>query len=259
MIRRFLPLLISFLVLILVSPVPSFAQDGAFPEKAFVSNFRGHRQSASLSCEARSATDLAAFWGIQTSEKKILRLLPRSDNPNLGFVGTPTDFWGNLPPRSYGVHARPIADALRQIGLQAEAHEGFSVDQLKMEISSGRPVIVWVIGQMMPGAPQKYVAKDGQAIRVARFEHTMVLIGYEPNVVRVVDAYSGQTQVYSIREFKNSWNVLGRMAVTVNGALPKILEPGSAPYKTYLALVFHIPFSNNQAADENGSGKFIVR
>jgi LysM repeat protein len=106
-----------------------------------------------------------------------------------------------------------VAETLRDFGLEAEAHNNLDWDDLRGEINAGRPVIVWVIGQMWGGSPVEYEAPDGSTSRVAAFEHTMILIGYSSDAVQVVDAYSGQYQYYWLSTFLNSWSVLGNMAV----------------------------------------------
>jgi uncharacterized protein YvpB len=184
------------------------------PDSASVSGVVGHPQSHSLSCEARSAVDWMAFWGIGASEDDFLSQLPRSDNPDLGFVGQVDDVWGSLPPRSYGVHAEPVAALLREYGLEAEARQGLSWDDLRGEIAAGRPVIVWVIGQMWPGTPRSYTDEEGHNTIVASFEHTMLLTGYDESYVYVVDAFSGLSLVYGLQAFLDSWSVLGNMAIT---------------------------------------------
>jgi hypothetical protein len=45
----------------------------------------------------------------------------------------------------------------------------------------------------------------------------MILIGYGPDSVHLVDAYSGQTQTYWLSTFLGSWSVLGNMAVFGSG------------------------------------------
>ena len=184
------------------------------PDAAYISGFIGHAQNYSLSCEARSAVDLMAFWGIYAAESDFLSGLPRTDNPETGFVGDPGDLWGNIPPGGYGVHAGPVAALLSAYGLQAEGKHGWSWDDLRREISLGHPVIVWVIGQMWKGVPQSYTSSDGQTTTVAHFEHTMVLVGYDSSWVYVVDAFSGQAETFAVDAFLGSWRVLENMAVT---------------------------------------------
>jgi uncharacterized protein YvpB len=226
----------SVLVSVLVSTVlclllafPTLAQAQDIPERAMVTGVVGYPQRFTLSCESRSAVDWAGYWGVSIREKKFLNSLPRSDNPETGFVGSPSGEWGGVPPNSYGVHAGPVAAALRSYGLQAEAYRGLSWDELRAEIATGRPVIVWVIGQMWPGSPQRYSASDGQATTVARYEHTMILVGYDPHSVRVVDAFSGRTLSYPLRTFLASWKTLGRMAILGSAAPAEVREPPPAP------------------------------
>lgn len=226
MLRRNPFLFILLVMFIVFSALPARAENQPIPKRAIIQGLVGRAQTWNLSCEARSAVDLAAFWGLKIPEKKFLKNLPRSDNPDFGFVGNPSDVWGALPPASYGVHAAPVAETLRLFGLDAQAHTGMGWEALQAEIAGGRPVIVWVIGQMERGTPVNFQAKDGTTARVARFEHTMILYGYDPGKVYVLDAYSGQKQIYSVKAFKASWKVLGRMAVTVTGLLKEKDEPG---------------------------------
>jgi uncharacterized protein YvpB len=192
----------------------------SIPERAYIEGVKGHKQSLSLSCESRSAVDWAAYWGVKIGEKRFLARLPRSKNPDKGFVGNPNDAWGSVPPASYGVHAKPVADLLQEYGLQAEAKRDMSWEDLQREIAAGRPVIVWIIGQMWEGNPVKYTAPNGYKTVVAPYEHTMIVVGYEPGKVHVVDAYTGRTQSYPLRSFLRSWKTLGRMAIT--GGAPLI-------------------------------------
>ncbi len=209
-------LIILLLAAILASSLaasPVQAADSP-PKKAYIRSVNGWPQRFNLSCESRSAVDWAAFWGVEISETKFLKKLPRSDNPNKGFVGQPSDPLGRIPPDSYGVHAGPVAELLREYGLQAEARNGIAWKELKMEIAAGRPVIVWVIGQMWKGNSVEYQASDGETIQVAAYEHTMLLVGYNSTSVRAIDAATGLAQDYPLRNFLASWGVLGNMAIT---------------------------------------------
>lgn len=221
---------VACLVILLSLSNVSAAQGVAQRDAVYISGLSGHAQGYSLSCEARSAADLAAFWGISISETEFLEALPRSDNPDDGYVGDPNDAWGYIPPHSYGVHASPVADTLREYGLEAEAHRGLSWDDLRQEIDAGHPVIVWIIGQMWGGRAVEYEAPDGSTATVAAYEHTMILTGYNQETIQVVDAYSGLYQTYSLNTFLNSWSVLGNMAVFGNRAEAMIEAPPSEPH-----------------------------
>lgn len=194
------------------------AQASDVPNEAYVSGVVGHAQIFSLSCEARSAADWAAYWGVSINEVQFLESLPRSDNPNEGFVGDPNDVWGYIPPSSYGVHADPIARALRNYGLDAHAGYDLSWSEVQLEIAAGRPVIVWVIGSIWAGTPRQIETEDGQSVTVANNEHTMILIGYSETQVQLVDALTGYTMTHSLDNFLTSWAVLGNMAVVGEGS-----------------------------------------
>lgn len=201
------------LVAILTLTNVSAATGNSLPDTAYITGVVGHAQGYSLSCESRSAADWAAFWGVSISEEEFLNALPRADDPDEGFVGEPNDTWGFIPPKGYGVHAGPVAVTLQGFGLEAEAYRELGWDDLRQELDAGRPVIVWVIGQMWGGNAVRYEAPDGSTSTVAPYEHTMILTGYSPEAVQVVDAYTGQYQSYGLKTFLKSWGVLGNMAI----------------------------------------------
>jgi uncharacterized protein YvpB len=186
-----------------------------YPASAYIGNFNGFPQTYNLSCESRSAADLAAYFGVEFSEVSFLWALPASDNPNKGFVGSVTDSLGGLPPHGYGVHAGPVADLLRAWGLPVTAHFGMSFEQLQIEIAAGRPVMVWAISGLKYSDPVSYTSAGGETSIVARFEHTFIVIGYGPDYVTVED--NGQIYSVSMNQFLTSWGVLGNMAITVDG------------------------------------------
>ena len=224
--------LIISLTLLLTSALahPVMAAPGTqAPTQAYISGLVGHAQSMPLSCESRSAADLAQFWGLGVTETQFFNSLPKSDNPNKGFVGSVFGAWGQIPPYPYGVHAQPVANLLNQYGLTAQAHSGMSYENLKSEIAAGRPVIVWVIGGVWSGTAQNYTASDGETMLVAAYEHTMIMIGYDQSVVHLVDAGNGLKITSSVNNFLNSWGVLGNMAVTAQLDNQSSPEPNPAP------------------------------
>lgn len=212
---------------------PGLVRGSSLPDSAYVSGVIGHPQTYALSCESRSAVDWAAYWGVSISEWEFLSGLPSTDNPDTGFVGSYNGMWGSIPPESYGVHARPVAARLQAYGVKAEARFGYTWDELRAEIAAGRPVIIWIIGQMWSGKPIGYNSSDGHNTIVARFEHTMILIGYDPWYVYAIDAYTGFSMTFYINTFLDSWSVLGNMAVTGTGPnyqpTPTLPPPVSDP------------------------------
>lgn len=195
---------------------PPPPDDGGFPPtEASVYGVQGHAQISTLDCEARSAVDLAAYFGVGIDEWDFLNRLPGSDDPNEGFVGSYNGAQGRLPPASYGVHAAPVAALLREYGLNAYDQYGISWDEVRAEIASGRPVITWVIGNVWPsGYPVSYTPSNGNTTIVAAWEHTVIVTGYTSSTVTVVDG--GMTYTRSLDTFLSSWGVLGNMSITVS-------------------------------------------
>jgi uncharacterized protein YvpB len=185
------------------------------PDSATVDGVHGYAQYYALSCESRSASDLAAFFGLSISEIEFQAALPRSDDPDSGFVGEPWGWGGQIPPYSYGVNAAPVAALLRAYGLPAQEQYGMNYENLQREIAAGRPVMVWVISGLMNSTTIEYTAaSNGHTSRVAYGEHTMLVIGYTPDTVTVQDG--GWAYSASLSQFLNSWAVLGNMAITVD-------------------------------------------
>lgn len=191
-------------------PTRTPAPTATLPASAAVKGMYGYGQLLPLSCEARSAADWARHFGVKIRELEFMARLPRSTNPEEGFVGNPKGGWGLIPPDSYGVHAAPIASVLQGFNAQAKAVKRLAFDDLRAEIAAGRPVIVWVTGHVAPGERSIYRI-DGKEIIVARYEHTVIVIGYDQKYVEILD---GKT-VYKrpVERFLQSWEVLDNMAI----------------------------------------------
>lgn len=197
------------------SSIPTRVVTATPAESAQIESLEGEKQAMPLSCEASAAVDWVAYFGIQLDEEAFFHSLPSSDNPDRGFVGDVYDSWGRIPPASYGVHARPVAQALRARGVPARAVQPLPWDVLRAEISAGQPVIVWVIGHVEGGTPVPYTASDGEETVVSRYEHTVIVIGYTPETVTILDGEKTYTR--SLKRFFDSWGVLGDMAVIWDG------------------------------------------
>jgi uncharacterized protein YvpB len=219
-VKRLVPLSVLCLTMaaLVLAPTPS-AQADDLPPSAMVDGVVGHPQQHNLSCESRSATDLAAYWGAGFTEDAFFRRLPKSDNPQRGFVGDVDMPAGSMPPIGYGVYAEPVAATLRSFGLDAEAHRPLELDTLKEELAAQRPVIVWATYDMQLPGTETWVSWDGVASTVVRWQHTFIAVGYDEQGLRLVDAFDAETKFFSYQAFVPAWDQLGRMAVTVAGPL----------------------------------------
>ncbi len=193
------------------SATPTMTTTPALPVEAMIDGIVGHRQSMPLSCESRSAVDWAAFFGKTIDEKSFHNGLPVHDNPDKGFVGDVHGSWGQIPPKDYGVHGKPVAHRLREYGLKAKHVFDMGLDELKSEIATGRPVIIWVVGHVGYASPVEYTDSEGDISIVAKFEHTVIVIGYTENKITVLDGAKTYTRYY--KEFLKSWGVLENQAI----------------------------------------------
>ncbi|MHB8088843.1 MAG: C39 family peptidase [Anaerolineaceae bacterium] len=193
-------------------PLPTNAPEDGLPSSYQISGVNGHGQSYNLSCEARAAADWAAFYGVSLSENSIQSALPITDNPETGFVGDVNGTWGQIPPNDYGVHANPIASILSSNGVSANASKGVSLTELRRQIASGNPVLVWVVGAVWGGSPVSYTASDGSTTTVAYYEHVVILTGYDETGFNIVDGYSSYWRSNS--SFSSSFGALNNMAIT---------------------------------------------
>ncbi|MCP4537199.1 MAG: hypothetical protein GY832_08625 [Chloroflexi bacterium] len=214
--RQFVYLLLIAFCLLL--PLTVHADD--LPPSAFVDRLVGYPQEHNLSCESRSATDVAAFWNVSFAEDDFFYRLPKSDNPNRGFLGDVDLPAGSMPPVGYGVYGGPIAANLRSFGLAAQAHQNWDLDSLKAELAAGRPVIIWSTYDMKLPGGQTWVSSDGVASIVIQWQHTFVAVGYDETGVYLVDAYDAETKHFSYEAFVPAWEQLGRIAVTVARLAP---------------------------------------
>lgn len=182
------------------------------PESASVYGIHGQHQALPLDCESRSAVDWAAFFGKNIYELTFYSRLPVSDNPDKGFVGSVYGTWGQVPPYDYGIHAGPVAALLRGYGLPAEAGTGLKWDDIRAEIASGQPVIVWVEGYIRAGRPRFYISpSDGEVSIVAPYEHTVIVVGYNANFVSILNG--SNVSSVPINSFLDAWATLGNMAI----------------------------------------------
>lgn len=192
---------------ILSSPTPA----PPLPQEHFISDITGHHQYFSLGCETAAAKDWANYFHKGFNEFEFQYRLPISDNPDLGFVGDVNAPWGQVPPYGYGVYAGPVADLLNAYGIPAKAYKGYTLEQIKAKIAQDKPVIAWVIGNVVGGVSSIYTDSQGNQVVVAAYEHVVIVTGYNQRHLRYMT--NGKFYDTPIEVFLNSWGVLGNMVL----------------------------------------------
>ena len=196
-----------------ITTTPTFSP--AYPDEYYIEKISGHSQYFSIGCEAAAAVDWARYFGVEIIEYNFQFELPKSDNPELGFVGDVRGPWGQAPPYAYGVHAGPVADNLQNYGLVATAVVDITLEDLKAEVASNKPVITWVIGNVVAGVPYEYTDSQGNSVMVAAYEHVVIVTGYSEDSIRYLN--NGKFYETPVDNFLNSWGVLGNMAIIYDG------------------------------------------
>jgi uncharacterized protein YvpB len=195
----------------LPSPTPAGTPTPSLPAEHFIRGITGHKQYFPIGCEAGVAKDWANFYGYDFSEFEFQFKLPISDNPDYGFVGSVNAPWGQVPPYGYGVYAGPVAEVLNSYGVPAKAYKSYTLEQLKGRIALDKPVIAWVIGNVVGGFPSEFTDSKGRKTIVAAYEHVVIVTGYDPTHIRYLN--NGRFFQAPLAVFLNSWGILGNMVV----------------------------------------------
>jgi uncharacterized protein YvpB len=201
-----------------LTPIPTDSQepnkispDTVLPVSASTDGINGSLQFYTLDCEIQSAADWSRYFGKTIDRNEFFDRLPKSDDPEEGFVGNINGPMGQLPPSDYGVHAAPVAKLLREYGLPAKASRNWSLEEIKNEIASGKPVIAWIVNLPFDIESTQYTASNGNTTPVARFEHTWIITAYDATTVTVVD--SEWTYRVKHATFLERWQVLGSQVI----------------------------------------------
>ncbi len=118
-----------------------------------------------------------------------------------------------MPPYAYGVHSGPVADLLVEYGLPAKSVKGYTLDEVRQQLSESKPVIAWVIGRMVWSPSVEYVDSEGRTAVVAPYEHAVILTGYDITADTIRFMSNGKFYDVPTETFLTSWAVLGNMAV----------------------------------------------
>jgi uncharacterized protein YvpB len=182
------------------------------PPLALILDVPIYKQQRNLSCESSAAAMAANFCGLQVSEQDILSALPRHENPHRGFRGDVDGPHGGID--DYGVYAEPVRQVLTDLGLEVRPLDG-GADEIRRQIRHGHPVIAWITYELQVQSPQQITLSDGQVATVVPYEHTVLVVGYNPDGLWVNDPYDGTQRFYAQGEFDRSFAYLGNMGLIV--------------------------------------------
>lgn len=173
-----------------------------------------NRQAIYNGCESASLLMGLQFKGylLGMSLRQYVEMLPKSDDPNQGFVGSVYD----LEPKTF-VHwiaPAPLAKFGRETsGANIQDITGASLDQLKNEVLSGNPVVIYLTFQ--------YNAPGGWLNGAPKNLHVMLLTGYNSltDEFQTTDPWTGAggKTKYTLprRQIESIFNNTGKRAVVI--------------------------------------------
>ncbi|MFD1548884.1 C39 family peptidase [Levilactobacillus fuyuanensis] len=91
-------------------------------------------------CEITATTMMLQYAGAKVTKKSLAKEMPRSSNPNKGFVGSPyskTGWW---------IYPKGLVKTVRHHLGSATDMTGASFNMMKAKINHGHPVVIWVAG-----------------------------------------------------------------------------------------------------------------
>jgi uncharacterized protein YvpB len=198
-------------------PVSDFGDfssyEGMFPASASVTGFIGYPQSYTLDCETRSAVDLAAFYGITIDPMDFLSRLPKSDDPNEGFVG---NYWD--PREEYLLL---LMASIKVRWLSCSSNMDYPPSDIKITPGNncGKKLLPadrsWHGWQEIQKQVLRYPIphQTANTTKVVPYQHTVVVIGYDEMNVTIQDG--GQRYTRNINTFLLSWQTLENRVIIV--------------------------------------------
>lgn len=175
-------------------------------------------------CEATALTMLLNWGGMKLTNHEVVDILPkgnsvklidgewRGGNPTIEFVGDPYGDEGN-----FGVFEGPILETIEIImpgkGVDLTGQE---FDELLDIVRSGKPVMAWTtINQQTTFHSKTWTDNDGNKIKWHRYEHAVVLVGFDEDNIFANDPTTGQEEHYNRELFERNWASMGKRAVTL--------------------------------------------
>lgn len=138
-------------------------------------------------CEITAVTMMLQYGGYNVNKMQLAGMLPRSSNPNTGFVGA---LYQYSPAGGY-VYPGGVAPVVTRIVGHSDIMTGSSMEAIKDKLCNGHLVVAWM-GNM-----------DGFE------EHAITITGINGNTVYYNDPWIGAKETMSMNDFYYHWNACG--------------------------------------------------
>lgn len=140
-------------------------------------------------CEITAVTMMLQYAGAKVDKMQMAREMPRSSNPNYGYIGQPWDGTGIT------IFPSALMNLVEKYAGSAKNLTGQNFDAIKYQINIGHPVVTW---NTLYGFPY----------------HALVVTGYDKNYVYYNDCWTDQSLQMGITQFVNNWNTQNRRAIS---------------------------------------------
>lgn len=141
-------------------------------------------------CEITAVTMMLRYQGSKVTKLSLTLEMPRSSNPNKGFVGNPYSSYG------WTVYPPALMKLVKKHAHSAVNLTGTSVATLKKQINRGHPVTLWVSGV------------DGFNT------HALTMTGYSPTRIYYNDPWTNKKTSMTTASFKKYWRRDGQRALS---------------------------------------------
>ncbi|MEI7555816.1 C39 family peptidase [Candidatus Chlorohelix sp.] len=188
----------------------------AIPASSKIDNMPVYAQQRTLSCEYAATRAALGRWDINISELDFINAIPQNPNPHFGYRGNINGVFGGTV--DYGIYAEPIALYLNSHGINAKLLSG-GIEELKSDISKGRPVVVWVPSGVGWGSPY-LTSYEGVSFKLMAYEHAVTAYGYDEDGIYIADPGFGTYDYYSWDSFIRAWGYLDNMGMSILSGSP---------------------------------------
>ncbi|MBA1393625.1 hypothetical protein EQ500_07055, partial [Lactobacillus sp. XV13L] len=142
-------------------------------------------------CEITAVTMMLQYAGAKVDKMQLAREMPRSHDPNYGYIGDPWNGTGVtiFPPALMNLVQKYTPNHT------AKNLTDLSFDAIKYQLSLGHPVVTW---NTMHGFPY----------------HALVVVGYDNKYVYYNDCWTNERTALPINTFIHNWNSQAQRAIS---------------------------------------------
>lgn len=172
-------------------------------------------------CEAVALYIMLRHYNVDVSVDSVMDALPRGNAPHyvngILYGGDPNyEFLGD--PRSddgWGIYDKGLASVANKFKSGIINGTGMDFNKIFGLINENRPVLVWTSMDMKkPFVSTKWISeKTGKEIIWKRYNHAVLVIGYNDDSVIVSDPINGRIRYFDRNEFISIYDFMGRKAL----------------------------------------------